>query len=521
MTNIGTGLGSNPYEDILFINDDDTRIGINVENPVCTLDVDGDINADYIEGGDITARKDVVAVNVRASERVDAREMYSTLMYAYEQLITSEAHILKNILLTHQQRPFEYQSTNELGEIVVNRVIQTFEKPLFTEVVQEWEGLTYKQGYIDYSWIINGPSSENLPDKEDMEGWLELLNTILTYAGIAGTLFGLANLLTAGAAGNALSDAAKSVLCGLKSILGLGSCGPDGGEDGDDGADGDSPDLGSIYLPISRITDSGLIYFRDLDSIPFLNPFNPNDPTNYYSVSTDMGIRNNLFFKTTKRVYLTHESCFENIQKNRERNRATISSTMRWELFSFPERKMNIETISFDSYDRTNNPLVFDEGSYSDYSQTSKAKINGNGIYRVSGSSNLMLLDIENKKMENMNALNMVSAPNTPILKVGNIVVIDENGNIPASRIIDDNLISLADGEVNMSNRTARFTSEIVQNSTESLMELMNTDVQMYENPVFDELLPTPEPWTIFDTSIELPDIDVPLRAVMDSWVHF
>jgi hypothetical protein len=234
-----------------------------------------------------------------------------------------------------------------------------------------------------------------------------------------------------------------------------------------------------------------------------------------------MGIRNNLFFKTTKRVYLTHESCFENIQKNRERNRATISSTMRWELFSFPERKMCIETISFDSFSRTDNPLVFDEGSYSDYSQTSKMKIDKAGIHKVVASNDLTLLDVDQQALKNIKKINCVSNGIDPILMVDNIVLIDKDGFVPASRIIDDNLISLVDGEVNLSNRTARFTNEVVQNYTDALMEIMNTDVQMYTSPVFDPLLPIPEPWTLFDTSIELPNVNVPLRAVVDSWVSF
>jgi len=506
MANIGTGLGNNIYEDILFVNDDDTRLGINVENPVCTLDVDGDIKANKIEASHVK------------STFIECNDLM-----AVEKVMTDAVHIWDNVKVLDINYPFEEEDgVDAEGNVIYKVVERKITKALFINFVHDVLGRSTIEPMIDYkTWIINGPSSENLPDKEDMEGWWALIEEILKYAGIFGTIFGLANLLSAGAAGEALSSAAQSVLCGLKSILGLGSCGPDGGEDGDDGADGDSPDLGSIYLPVSRITDSGLIYFRDLDSIPFLNPFNPNDPTNYYSVSTDMGIRNNLFFKTTKRVYLTHESCFENIQKNRERNRATISSTMRWELFSFPERKMCIETISFDSFSRTDNPLVFDEGSYSDYSQTSKMKIDKAGIHKVVASNDLTLLDVDQQALKNIKKINCVSNGIDPILMVDNIVLIDKDGFVPASRIIDDNLISLVDGEVNLSNRTARFTNEVVQNYTDALMEIMNTDVQMYTSPVFDPLLPIPEPWTLFDTSIELPNVNVPLRAVVDSWVSF
>ncbi|NCU30160.1 hypothetical protein EOM60_06220, partial [Candidatus Saccharibacteria bacterium] len=250
--NGGTGLRvGNPYEDVIFIDEDNSRIGINVEEPSCELDVSGKINADRLD-----------------APLIECETLMATDAYA------DTVKVWSNIEVMDVDYPEQVEEVDELGNPIVKTIVRSIDKPLFDAYTYSVNGVPIIDPRFDYNkWIINGPSS-SLPDPDDKQGWLDLLETILKYGGIIGTLWGLANLLTAGAAGEALNDAAKTALCGLKTILGLGSCNDGGGEDGSDGADGDSPDLGSIWLPISRVTDSGLIYFRDYDSIPFLNPFN-------------------------------------------------------------------------------------------------------------------------------------------------------------------------------------------------------------------------------------------------------
>jgi hypothetical protein len=490
--NLGTGLGNlNPYEDIIYADEDNKRIGINKENPTEALDVGGNIRAinlyvqndsqlwdAFIENGYINSNLSLQNQNVAIRDSNVYAEVDGEKFYKYT-------------LATVAQKPL-FEPSMILFPPAASNV--TF--PLLANNGSNITQVLLQDARIDYEkWIMNGPFDalkQYIPkDENDEEGWFNFLTKLLAIAGLAAVAWKVLDFLSNGAFGQALLDAAeagKQVLCTLKGLLGLGGC-EDEGDDGKDGADGQDGQTHNVWVAYPRVINGPLAYFRNYSSIQ-VNPWNNFDTSTYYATDPEVGVRHDMYFKTSRRVYITDPFKFLELDQNRETNRATFTSSMRWNLFDFPERRMNIETISFDQYDRTYNAFSSGENAYTGYSQASKAKIDGTGLYKVTSGSSNVIVDIPNNSIKNVQLIDIVCTPTSlidadPVLRVNGKTIIDSDGYVHVSRIKDDSTLQrVGDGEFSIDDRAFQLPE-----ATPSYGD----DYNLFD---VDEILPSPETLT-------------------------
>lgn len=539
--NDGTGLGGNPYEDILHVDDNDRFLGVNKENPECEVDVEGKVQCDTL------------TVNGTAS--IKSKTTISDTLTVSD-INTWEVGVLGggNLSLTGNVR---FLNENRIlsrfaPDGTETRFVDSGIEQLFDDVIVEQDGFEFVRRKIDYEkWIYNNPMFPNGKFPKSGADWLTWLNTIANLAQLGDQFFDAAGfLLSSGAAGSlgaALSGAAaagKSALCGVKKFLGLGGCDEGGsdGQDGEDGADGDDANVTNIWLSFPRITSCPFAYHRDLNALPFLNPFEPTDNNSYFPMLKDVTLKKDLYAKTTSRWYLTDHLKYKELSRGRETNATDLDDdSKRWTLIDFNDKVMHLNGIDIDEFNRTSNTIYLaDHEAYTGYNQRPLVRLNKNGLHMFSYDPILgtqtqkTVLDLVDRKF-NIDTVetklvdihNVPTNPfdSVPVLKVNGNTIIDSDGLIDVNRIrglssqlekLNDNMLTrVADGRIQMNDRAFNLTNNPVFN--DGIGSLEPQTISGYRAPINPTPeLPMPDPWSelLFNNTIARlpnPDMNTPL----------